>query len=136
MPLKTLLLHPDDSPRRGPWTRQKWDRIVDLGKSSLATGAAWQELTGAPVIRLSHYRQNIEDPRTAGQILRQWNGKLLDNYGLDWWELTYLFVHSDLETAIALRRLAQDVPLAGDLYATRPGWPMSGLTDLLGRKAQ
>jgi len=136
VPLKTLLLHPDDSPRRGPWARQKWDRIVDLGKSSESTVAAWQELTGSPVIRLSHYRQNIEDPRTAGRILQQWNGKLLDNHGLDWWDLTYLFVHSALETAIALRRLAQEVLLEGDLYATRSSWPLSGFAALLGRKAQ
>ena len=109
---------------------------MDLGKSSESTGAAWEELTGARVVRLNHYRQKVEDPRTAGQILRQWNGKLLDSHGLDWWELTCLFVHSALETAIALRRLAAEGSLEGDLHTTRSGWPASGLADLLGRKAQ
>src|SRR3974390_1342513 len=32
--MRVLLLHPDDSPRQGPWSRQRWDLIVDLGKSS------------------------------------------------------------------------------------------------------
>lgn len=134
--MRTLLLHPDDSPRRGPWARQKWDQIVDLGKSSESTGGAWQDLTGSAIARLSQYRQNIEDPRTAGQTLRQWNGMLLDNHGLDWWELTYLFLHAALETAIALRRLTEDIDLSGDLSATRGSWPVSGLANLVRRDVQ
>ena len=131
--MKTLLLHPDDSPRRGPWTAEKWDRIVDLGKCSASTAEDWEQLTGSSVIRLNDFRRSIEDPRAAGQILQHGFGELNDRLGLDWWELTCLFVHSALETAIALRRMAGEVSLDGDLYATRSAWPISGLAQLLGR---
>ena len=134
--MKILLLHPEDSPRRGPWARQRWDQIVDLGKSSEATAVAWQTLTGAPVLRLESFRRSIEDPRAAGEILRARFGQLLDASGLDWWELTSLFVHAELETALALRRLAASADLSGDLFSTRPDWPVSGLVSLLGRSAE
>ena len=134
--MKTLLLHPDDSPRRGPWASQKWDRIVDLGKCSEATAAAWQTLFGCPVVRLQAWRRNLEDPRLAGQILRHGFGQLLDEQGLDWWDLTSLHVHAEVETAIALRRLAAEADLNGDLYATRPDWPVSGIGILLNREIQ
>ena len=134
--MKTLFLHPEDSPRRGPWTARKWDRIVDLGKSAESTAAAWRKLTGSQIVRLNEFRRSVEDPSLAGQMLRRGFGILLDRGGLDWWELTCLFVHSDLETAIALRRMAADASLEGELYATRSKWPVSGISQLLGRPIQ
>ena len=129
--MKTLLLHPDDSPRHGPWTVEKWDCIVDLGKSSKSAADAWQQMTGAAVIRLSDFQHAIEDPRLAGKILGRWFGKLLDRFGLDWWELTSIFVHPDLETAIALLRLIRELPRTANLHATRSAWPVSGLAQLV-----
>jgi hypothetical protein len=134
--VKTLLLHPEDSPRRGPWTLQKWDQIVDLGKSSEATAASWQELAGCPVLRLESFRRSVEDPRLVGEILRSGFGQVRDELGLDWWELTSLFVHADLETAVLLLRLAASKNINGELYASRPDWPVRGLAALLGRSVR
>jgi hypothetical protein len=134
--MKTLFLHPEDSPRRGPWTAKKWDCIVDLGKCSASTAADWQRLTGSSVLRLSDFQKNIEDPRSVGQILRRGFGQLRDQLGLDWWELTCLFIHPALETAIAIRRMATEIRLTGELYATRSAWPVRGMAQLLGREIQ
>jgi hypothetical protein len=70
----------------------------------------------------------------AGQILRTGVGQLLDEYGLDWWDLTRLLVHSALETIIALRRLIADCDLDGDLYATRLEFPITALSAMLARE--
>ncbi len=43
--MRVLLLHPEDFPQRGPWSAQRWDLIVDLGRSSPASAAAWEEAT-------------------------------------------------------------------------------------------
>ena len=131
--MKTLLLHPEDSPRRGPWTTQKWDRIVDLGTSPESVASAWRKQTGSDIVRLGAFRQSVEDPRQAGHLLQQFFGTLLDRHGLDWWELTCLAAHSSLETLIALRRLVREVPLEGGVQATRAAWPVSGLIQLLNR---
>ncbi len=134
--MRILLLHPEDSPRRGPWATERWDQIIDLGKSSESTARAWGETTRCPVRRLQSFRRSIEDPRTGGQILRGGFGHLLDEHGLDWWELISIFIHSELETAMALQRLAAQTDLQGELYATRPDWPVRGLSFLLGRDIQ
>jgi hypothetical protein len=129
--VRILVLHPADSPRRGPWSDQRWDLIVDLGRSSEATAAAWQTLSKCSVVRLESYREHVEDPRRVGEILRAGFGQLLDSVGLDWWELTSLYVHSELEMAVAMRRLVTSNDFGGDLYSTRPAWPVSGLAALL-----
>jgi len=127
--VKILLLHPADSPRRGPWNQQHWDLVVDLGHSSEATAAEWGQLCGCPVLRLHAFRRPVADPREAGSLLRTGCGQLVDSFGLDWWELTSLFVHAELETALALRRLA-GADFQGDLHATRLDWPVSGFAAL------
>ena len=132
--MRILLLHPEDSPRFGPWTRQKWDLIIDLGKSSESTAAAWQELTGSSVLRLESYRRSVEDPREAGNILRSGDGRVLDKLGLDWWALTSLFIHAEVETALLLFRLAASGSLSGELYATRADWPVSGVGEVVGKQ--
>jgi len=134
--VRTLLLHPEDSPRSGPWARQQWDLIVDLGKSSESTAAAWQKLARCPVLRLQSFRRSVDDPHSAGEILRGGFGQLIDECGLDWWELTSLFVHAELETAIALRRLTANDIYRGELFSTRPDWPVSGFTSLIGREVR
>jgi hypothetical protein len=132
--VKTLLLHPEDSPRRGPWTEERWDLVVDLGRSSESSARAWERELGCPVVRLESFRRSIEDPRAVGQILRAWRGRLIDREGLDWWELTSLFIHAELETILALQRLAPALPAITDLHSTRRGWTIAALEFLLGRK--
>ena len=132
--MKALLLHPEDSPRRGPWTEQRWDLVVDLGNSSESDARIWELELGSPVVRLESFRRCIEDPRAVGQILRSGRGHLLDREGLDWWELTSLLVHAELETVLALQRLAPTLSAVTEVHATRQGWTMDALELLLGRK--
>jgi hypothetical protein len=82
------------------------------------------------VLRLESFRRAVEDPREAGTLLRIGCGHVLDSCGLDWWELSSLFVHAELETALAMRRLLEGVELRGNLYCTRTDWPVSGFTAL------
>jgi len=133
--MRILLLHPDDSPRRGPWARYKWDLLVDLGKSSESTAAAWQKELGCPALRLEQFRQR-EDLGCVEAILRTFRGRLLDSEGLDWWELTALLVHAELETSLLLRRVVAELPENADVFASRAGWPVNGVTTVLNRDVQ
>ena len=135
--MKALLLHPGDSPLRGPWRGQHWDLLVDLGKSSEFAAAAWQNELGSSVVRLASFRQGLEDPRRAGAILHIGRGRVLDGEGLDWWELTSLFIHEELETSLALCRMRAAIASSADEFcATRKGWPVDGLAILLGREVK
>jgi hypothetical protein len=66
-------------------------------------------------------------------MLRAGRGQIVDELGLDWWDLISILIYQELEQAVLLGRLAGELKLASDLYATRPGWPLSGLGLLLKR---
>ena len=129
--MRTLVIHPEDSPRRGHWRRQRWDLLVDLGKSSEAAAADWEKDFGCPVLRLDSFRKTIDDLAEVGQLLRKGRGQFLDSEGLDWWELTALPHHTELECTILLQRLARELSGHHDLYATRQGWPINALAFIL-----
>lgn len=134
--MRVLLVHPEDSLRSGPWAGQKWDLVVDLGRSSESAQRSWEELSGCPVLRLESFRRPVDDPRAAGEILCAGNGVLVDSDGLDWWEMTSLFVHAEIETVILLRRLVAAASLPKSLYATRMAWPVNALALLTNATVQ
>lgn len=103
---------------------------MDLGKSSEATEREWRAIAGCPVVRLESFRNSIEDLRVVGQLLREGQGVLLDSDGLDWWELTGLFIHSEIETMLLLCRLAGRAGLQPELFATRDGWQVNAVGQL------
>ena len=131
--MKTLLVHPEDSPCAGPWTGEKWDLIVDLGKSSAFTRASWQERLDSPILQLDSLRRGIQDFASIRKLLHAGRNQLVDELGLDWWDLTSVSIYSALDEAVLLGRLAEELDAAAELYATRPGWPASGVALLLKR---
>ena len=134
--MRILLLHPEDSPRSGPWAQQKWDLLVDLGKCSEWTAHNWQEHFRCPVLRLDAFRCPKDDIESVRKILYTGRGLLLDSEGLDWWELTGLLLEAELECATALQRLAREILGKHELYASRSGWPIDALARILQSSAQ
>jgi hypothetical protein len=131
--LKTLLVHPEDSPCSGPWAGEKWDLIVDLGKSSAFTRAAWQERLNSPILQLDTLRRGIQDFDSIRQFLDAGRNQLLDEIGLDWWELVSVLIYPELQDAVLLRRLTEQLDATAELYTTRQAWPASGVGLLLQR---
>ncbi len=134
--MRILLLQPADSPRRGPWTRQRWDFVVDLGRSSPFAAAAWEELLRCPLLRADSFRKGIADFKEIKEILAHGKGRLLDDEGIDWWTLQSLEVLPELEAMLFLQRIAAEIPRPAELWATRPGWPASALAAVLGLPLQ
>jgi hypothetical protein len=132
--MRVLLLHPEDSPRRGPWSRQRWDLVVDLGRSSEFSATAWTEQTGCSVARSDTYRNGVEDLKLVREMLAAGRGRLLDEEGIDWWNLTALLIAAQVETMLTLRRVAAQIGSKADLWATRAGWPCGLFASLLGRE--
>jgi hypothetical protein len=130
--MRVLLLHSEDSPLLGPWTRQSWDLIVDLGKSSQFSETRWAQACGCAVMRADSFRQGIEDVKQVRAILSAGRGGLIDNEGIDWWDLASLPLVPEILTGIALRRLVTEISPSAEFWATRPGWPGRALGALLG----
>jgi hypothetical protein len=131
--LKTLLVHPEDSPCAGPWAGEKWDMIVDLGKSSTFTRTIWEERMNLPILSLDSLRRGMQDFDLIRKLLSAGRNQLIDESGLDWWDLISVFIYSELEESVLLCRLAEQLDQTSELYTTRHGWPANGVGLLLNR---
>jgi hypothetical protein len=134
--MRVLLLHPEDSPRQGPWSGRRWDLIVDLGRSSEFSAAAWSQQIGCPILRSEPFRHGVEDVRVVRQMLSAGEGRLLDEEGIDWWSFTFLLISPQVETMLILRRVADQIGPKAELWATRSGWPVNAVAYLLRREVK
>jgi hypothetical protein len=134
--MRVLLLHPEDSPRRGPWSGQRWDLIVDLGRSSEFSSLAWAGQMGCPIVRSDSFRNGVEDLKLVRTTLSAGQGRLLDEEGIDWWNLTSLLIAPRVETMLILERVAAEVGANAELWATRADWTIEALALLLKREIQ
>jgi hypothetical protein len=131
--MRILIVHPEDSFRRGPWTAEKWDLVLDLGKTSYLEVQNLQEISGCRVLSLDNFRQGRADLQLIKEILSTGRERLVDGQGLDWWELTSLLLQTDLEYAIALQRVASELRGAHEFCATRTESPVNILKEVLKR---
>ena len=131
--MRVLLLQPEDSPEQGPWSRQKWDLIVDLGKSSPFSEEKWSHQCRCPILRTDSFRHRIVDARTVRQRFVPCLGRLIDEEGIDWWDLLALLVAPDALTLLALQGVAGELSSSAELWATRGGGIAGMLAVVLNR---
>ena len=131
--MRVLLIHADDSARRGPWTRERWDLIIDLGRSSAFSAEEWGRQCGCPVLRADSFQEEIEDLRRVREILALGKNKLLDLEGIDWWNLTSLLLAFEVHAVLGMQRMAPEIGPSAELWSTRAGGPAGILALLLGR---
>lgn len=132
--MRVLLVHPDDSPRRGPWTRERWDLIVDLGRSSAFSAEEWARQYGCPVLRVDSFQEEIEDLRRVRKILAIGKNRLLDGEGIDWWDLTSLLLAFEVHSVLSMQRMAPEIGSSAELWSTHGGGPARIVALLLGRE--
>ncbi|MGA7402811.1 MAG: hypothetical protein WBW38_22520, partial [Candidatus Sulfotelmatobacter sp.] len=107
--MKILLVHPEDTPEASPWADLRWDRIVDLGLGGTDTYKLWSQRLQCPVSTLNSLRCGFDVFQQVRRLLDQGRGRLVDEHGLDWWEIMSLLLHGELEKLILLQRFAQTV---------------------------
>jgi hypothetical protein len=131
--MKVLLLHPEDSPFAGVWTRHSWDLIVDLGWGGTDCYAHWSERLCIPVRGLRQYAQPVDDCAQLHEIFSEASGILLDGMGFDWWDLLAPVVYDRVLPVLLLTRVLEDVGSTTEFCASRPHSLVTMLATLLGR---
>jgi hypothetical protein len=134
--MRVLLLQPEDNPEGGPWSRQPWELIVDLGKSSMVSEERWSHQYGRRVLRVESYRHGIADARRVREIFSVGRGRLIDEEGIDWWDLLSLLVAFEGLTLVALLSMAREIGPSDELWATRSGCAARMLAIILNRPLQ
>src|SRR2546423_8884727 len=101
--MKILLVHTDDRPMSGPWVGQRWDAVFDLARSGWSACERWSRIFDCPVKPIDALRNDATAMGRVRELLRIGLGRLVDREGLDWWELTAILVHQQLEALVLLR---------------------------------
>jgi hypothetical protein len=134
--MKILLIHPEDDPEAGPWASLPWDRIVDLGLGGVNSYARWSRQFHCPVTTLNSLGKGFDDFRRIRDLLAMGSGQLVDEYGLDWWEIMSILLHGEMETLILLQRFAQTASSGDEVHVSRPGLYASLLQFLLAKRVR
>jgi hypothetical protein len=132
--MKILLLHSEDDPEKGPWAGLAWDRVVDLGLGGVDSYARWTRQFQCPVTTVKSLRNGFKDFRRIRDLLAIGCDRLVDAYGLDWWEIMSILLHGELETLILLQSFAETVGASDEVHVSRPGIHASILQSLLGAR--
>jgi len=129
--MKILLIDALDTADAGPWAGQHWDRIIDLGRAGKNSYERWNQHLHCTVTTLDEMRVGFDDFRRVRRLLDLGCGQLVDEHGLDWWEIMGLLLHGELELLILLQRFAKTVGSEDEVYISRPGIHASVLRHLL-----
>src|SRR5579862_4367233 len=119
--MKIFVTDPLDTPDSRTVAGETWDRVLDLGMGGISTYARWSDRFGCPVATLSSLRNGFEDFRRIRQLLDAGCGRLVDQHGLDWWQITAVYFAEELDTVFLLQRFAESVSRSDSLYVSRPG---------------
>jgi hypothetical protein len=134
--MKLLLIRPEDALLDGPWVGPGWDRIIDLGRGGISVYEQATARYARPVGFLDELRDGYKEIYRTRELLRLGMGKLTDRLGLDWWELTRLEIHQQLETIILLQKLARSIGPKDDVHVSGPGFHAGVLRLILGRRIE
>lgn len=129
--MRILLVHPKDSALLGPWSEQHWDLVVDLGRSSEFSRHAWRDQYGCEVLSLNSFREGIADAREVRRIFREGRSYLVDEKGIDHWELEAANLFGDALSAVAMLRVARELLPSAEFWSTRPDWQAECLGSIL-----
>ncbi len=134
--MKTLLIHSEDELQDARWASERWDRVVDLGTTGAESYAEAEVTLGSPILRLSDFGRDFQGLLRLRELMALGMGRLTDSLGLDWWELTAILFHQQLDTAFLLRKLVESFGTADEVHVTRPGFHADALRLALGSRLQ
>ena len=132
--MKVLLIRPEDGLLSGPWAASTWDRIIDLGHAGADSYQRAADCLGSRVTLLDDLRDGFKEIHRVRELLRVGLGRLTDGFQLDWWELTAIRVHFQLESVILLRKFVDTLEAGDEIHISGPGFYTEALRLMLGSR--
>jgi hypothetical protein len=128
---KILLLHPADDPSRFI-ARSKWDLVADLGRAPVSMYEVWGRAAGCRVMSIHDLSRGVDDLHRTRKLLQFGMGEIVDEYGIDWWDVLAQSAVPALQQLILADRLAEMLGRPAEIYSTRPHFVSTALQHLLG----
>jgi hypothetical protein len=129
--MRVLLLHPDDD-FDGSWTRQHWDSVIDLGRAPTSFYDERSAALGCPVFSIFDLAAEVDDLRIWRHLLAPGMGRVVDRFGIDWWDVISLLLQPELQDVRLALRLAEKLQGCRTLAVSRPSLMAEALQVQLG----
>jgi hypothetical protein len=129
--MQAFLLHPDDD-FHGSWTRQHWDSVIDLGRAPKSFYDERSAALGCPVFSIFDLAVEVEDLRIWRHLLAPGLGRVVDRFGIDWWDVISLMLQPELQDVQLALRLAEKLQGCRMLTVSRPSMMAEALRVQLG----
>ena len=129
--MRVLLLHPGDD-FLSSWTRQHWDLVIDLGRAPKSFYDEWSRALGCPVFSVFDLAIEVEDLQIWRPLLQLGMGRVVDRFGIDWWDVISLMLQPELQDVQLALRLAEKLKVCRTLVASRPSVTAEALRLQLG----
>lgn len=117
--MKILLLHPEDDFQRS-WVRGQWDLVVDLGKAPKSSYEDWSRQLGCPVFSIFDLAIEVEDLLAWRDLLHLGLSRVVDRFGIDWWDVIGILLQPEMQDLRLVQRLANKIGACEALTVTRP----------------
>jgi hypothetical protein len=117
--MRALLLHPGDD-FHGPWTCEHWDSVVDLGRAPKSFYDERCADLGCPVFSIFDLALEVDDLRIWRGLLALGMGRVVDRFGIDWWDVIGLMLQPELQDVQLALRLVEKLRGCRVLAASRP----------------
>lgn len=115
--MRVLLLHSEND-FQSAWVRG-WDLIVDLGRAPKSFYDEWSRKLGCPIFSIFDLAVEVEDFLVWRDLFRLGLGRVVDPYGIDWWDVIGLLLQHEMQDLRLSRRLATKIKTCNNLTVTR-----------------
>ena len=133
--MQVFLLHPGDN-FHGSWTRRHWDSVIDLGRAPKSFYDEQSAALGCPVFSIFDLAVEVEDLRIWRHLLAPGMGRVVDRFGIDWWDVISLLLQPELQDVRLALRLAEKLHGCRTLVVSRPSLMAEALRVQLGISLQ
>ena len=103
--MRVLLLHPEDD-FQGPWKRQRWDCVVDLGRAPKSFYDEQSAALDCPVSSIYDLMLEVDDLQVWRSLLAAGMSCVVDRAGVDWWEVISVLLQPEMQDVRLALRLA------------------------------
>jgi hypothetical protein len=117
--MRVLLLHPEDC-FNDSWTSQHWDSVVDLGRAPKFFYDERSAALGCEVFSIFDLAVEVQDMRVWRQLFEPGMGRVIDRFGIDWWDVISILLHHELQELRLALRLAERLRGCEIVVASRP----------------
>jgi hypothetical protein len=111
---------------------QPWDMIVDCARAPAATYDSWARLSGAECLSFFDFAHGFDDLHASRELLRRGLKIVVDEDGVDWWDVLSLLIESDLRQVMLALRLSRQLPSTCQIYTSRANLLASALAKAFG----